>query len=195
MGATTGMRRRRWPVIAQLALIVVALAAAAFCTFVTPSGVSQVERFTPATLGDQPAGAVVLGKEDGDLAVGLAVAPRKHGLLVGVTVFGQNGRGRTGLRPRLTITNRDGSRSWSFDCYFGCDDHRGEHVHGEGQCPQRGDGHLHQPNGCGFGNQQQRRGNSLCHAAGIQRNQAGVYHRTHDTDHGRRQCGDRTGGA
>jgi hypothetical protein len=118
----TAARSRRWPLVAQLVLVALALAAAAYFTFVTPSGVSQVQPFTPATLGDQPAGAVVLAKEDGNLAVGLAVAPRTHGLLVVVTVFGQSGAGQTKLRPRLTVTNSDGSKSsaTASTCTSGC---------------------------------------------------------------------------
>jgi hypothetical protein len=113
--------RRRW-IVAQLALIVLVAVAATFFTFVAPSGVSLVQRFTPATLGDQPAGAVVLAGEDRKLAVGLAVAPRTHGLLVVATVFAGSGRGATGLRPKLTITGRDGSHSsaTATACSAGC---------------------------------------------------------------------------
>lgn len=118
----TAIRAHRWPLLAQLGLIVVVLAAAAFFTFVTPSGVSQVQRFTPATLGDQPPGAVVLAKEDNNLGVGLAVAPRKHGTLVVLTVFGPSGGGQTGLNPKITVTNRDGSTSSASasTCTTGC---------------------------------------------------------------------------
>jgi hypothetical protein len=118
---TSTRARRRW-IVTQLALIVIVAAAAAFFTFVAPSSVSLVQRFTPATLGDQPTGAVVLAGEDGKLAVGLAVAPRVHGLLVVATVFAGSGRGATGLRPKLTITGRDGSRSTATAtaCSAGC---------------------------------------------------------------------------
>lgn len=113
--------RPRWAV-AQFLVIVLAVAAAAFFTFTTPSGVSQVQPFTPKTLGDQPAGAVVMAHEDGKFAVGLAVAPRTHGLLVVVTVFGQSGEGQTGLRPKLAITDHGGNRSVSptTSCGPGC---------------------------------------------------------------------------
>jgi hypothetical protein len=107
---------------AQLLVVLLACAAAAFFTFVKPSGVSLVQRFTPATLGDEPAGAVVLGQESGKLAVGVAAAPRKHGLLVVLTVFGTSGTGQAGLRPQLEITNRDGStsRAVASGCTAGC---------------------------------------------------------------------------
>lgn len=95
----------------QIGLIVLAIVVAVLFTVVKPSATSLVARFTPATLGDQPPGAVVLGGEDGKLAVGVAVAPRAHGLLVVATVFGPDGRGASGLRPRVTITDGGGSRS------------------------------------------------------------------------------------
>jgi hypothetical protein len=116
--------RRRW-VVAQLALIVLAAAVVAFFTFVGPSAVSLVQRFTPATLGDQPAGAVVLAGEDRKLAVALAIAPRAHGLLVVATVFGANGRGASGLRPTVTTTATPGhhgtrSSAPATACGAGC---------------------------------------------------------------------------
>jgi hypothetical protein len=118
---TATVSKRRWGV-AQLVLILAAVAAAAVFTFITPSGVSQVQRFTPKTLGDQPTGAVVMAHEDGKLAVGLAVAPRKHGLLVVATVFGASGEGATGLRPTVTIAGHDGSHSnaQATACGAGC---------------------------------------------------------------------------
>ena len=113
--------RRRW-VVAQLALIVLAAVVVAFFTLVRPGATSQVRRFTPATLGDQPAGAVVLAGEDRELGVGLAVAPRAHGLLVVATVFGANGRGATGLRPTVMITGHHGTPSSApaTECGAGC---------------------------------------------------------------------------
>ncbi len=115
-------RRTRFWVGAQLGLVALALAATAFFTLVKPSSVSLVQRFTPATLGDQPAGAVVLAHENGSLGVGLAVAPRRHGVLVMATVFAPSGRGATGLRLRFTITNRDGGRASAVatPCTAGC---------------------------------------------------------------------------
>ena len=58
--------RARWGVAVQLVLVVIALAAAAFFTFITPSGVSQVKLFTPNTLGDQPADSVQTGLDQQD---------------------------------------------------------------------------------------------------------------------------------
>jgi hypothetical protein len=120
-GSGTARSSRRW-LFAQLALIVAAAAVVAFFTFASPSAVSLVQRFTPQSLGDQPGGAVVLAGEDRKLAVGLAVASRVHGLLAVATVFGASGRGATGLRPTLTITDRDGTRSRAAatTCGAGC---------------------------------------------------------------------------
>jgi hypothetical protein len=125
---------RRWG-IAQLVMILFAVAAAAFFTFIAPGGVSQVQRFTPRTLGDQPTGAVVEAGEDAKLAVGLAVAPRTHGLLVVATVFGQSGQGATGLRPQVTITEQSGSQSSTpaTACGAGCY----EAVFGTTELPRR----------------------------------------------------------
>jgi hypothetical protein len=118
---TATRSRHRW-IAVQGILIVLAVVVVAAFTFIKPSATSLVQRFTPNTLGDQPTGAVVLGGEDGTLAVGLAVAPRSHGLLVVATVFDPNGRGKTGLNPRITVTGHDGSRSAAAAtaCTAGC---------------------------------------------------------------------------
>jgi len=92
----------------QLALIAAGLAAAILFTVISPS--PPPPSFKPAALGEQPPGAVVIGKEDGGLAVGVAAVPRDRQLLVVATVFSQEGDGAAGLDPRLTITTRDGRR-------------------------------------------------------------------------------------
>ncbi len=58
--------------------------------------------FTPAVLGGQPPGAVVLAREDRDLAVALAAAPRGGRTLVVATVLGPDGEGATGLRLHIS---------------------------------------------------------------------------------------------
>lgn len=118
-------RRRPWAIV-QLALIAAGLAAAILFTVISPG--PPLPSFTPATigansLGDQPAGAVVLGKQDRGLAVGIAAAPRSHGqLLVVATVFGQSGRGAAGLGTRFAITTGDGQRmtASASSCTPGC---------------------------------------------------------------------------
>jgi hypothetical protein len=118
----TANRSRRLWLVAQLSLIVLVAVIAAFFTFVAPSSISLVQRFTPETLGDQPPGAVVLAREDNDLAVAIALAPRTHGLIVVATVFAAGGGGASGLHPRFTITGRDGSTSTAVGtpCTAGC---------------------------------------------------------------------------
>jgi hypothetical protein len=81
--------------------------------------------FHPKTLGDQPPGAVVLGKEDGTLAVGVAAAPRPHGqLLVVATVLSGTGiaDGATGLDTKFAITTANCQRltARSRTCTAGC---------------------------------------------------------------------------
>ena len=111
--------RRPWMIV-QLALIAAGLAIAILFTVVSPS--LPPPSFRPATLGDQPAGAVVLGKEDGGLAVGIAAAPRHGQLLVVATVFGQDGSGAAGLRTSLAIATRDGQHmtASASPCTAGC---------------------------------------------------------------------------
>lgn len=106
--------------IAQLALIAAGLAIAILFTVISPG--PPAPSFKPAALGDQPPGAVVLGKEDGGLAVAVAAAPRHGQLLVVTTVFGQTGSGAAGLRTRLAITTRDGRQmtASASACSAGC---------------------------------------------------------------------------
>ncbi|HEY2569917.1 MAG TPA: hypothetical protein VGI27_00510 [Solirubrobacteraceae bacterium] len=101
------LRRSRTFAI-QLLVSVAAVAIVAFFTFASPSAPPHVIRFVPATLGDQPPGAVVLGREDGDLAVGLAVAPRGSRLLLVATVFGQSGAGVGRLESRFEVATSAG---------------------------------------------------------------------------------------
>jgi hypothetical protein len=117
MSATTV--NRPW-LLVQLGLIAAGLAAVIVFTVITPT--PPPPRFTPATLGDQPPGAMVLAKEDGGLAVGLAAAPRHGQLLVVATVFGQSGGGATKLHPRIVITTRGGQRmtAEATACTAGC---------------------------------------------------------------------------
>jgi len=106
--------------LVQLALIAAGLAVAIVFTVISPSPAPP--SFRPATLGSQPPGAVVLGKEDGALAVGVAAVPRDGQLLVVATVFGQEGDGATGLNTSLAITTRDGRRmtASASACTAGC---------------------------------------------------------------------------
>lgn len=100
----TSRRSARVAAPLQALLIAAAVALAAFFTFAAPGPAPFVARFEPATLGDQPPGAVVLAREDGDLAVGLAVAPRGDHLLLVATVFGPDGSGAGGLRTSFALS-------------------------------------------------------------------------------------------
>jgi hypothetical protein len=111
--------RRPWAIV-QVALIAAGLAIAVLLTVISPNPPSP--RFKPAALGEQPPGAVVLGREDGGLAVGIAAARRHGQLLVVATVFGQDGSGATGLRTRFAIATPDGRRmtASASPCAAGC---------------------------------------------------------------------------
>ena len=106
--------------VVQGALIAAGLAVAAVFTVIGPG--PPPPRFRPATLGDQPRGAVVLAKEDGELALGVAAAPRHGQLLVVATVFGSSGVGTAGLHPRFEITTAGGGRMTAVAtaCTAGC---------------------------------------------------------------------------
>ena len=116
---TVARVRRPW-VIVLLALIAFGAAIAIVFTVIGPG--SSPPSFRPAALGDQPAGAVVLGTEDGGLAVGVAVAPRDGRLLVVATVFAPNGGGASGLHARVALTTRDGRQmsASTSRCDAGC---------------------------------------------------------------------------
>jgi hypothetical protein len=111
--------RRSWTVI-QIALIAAAVGVAVLFTVIAPGPVPP--HFRPATLGDQPRGAVVLAREDGQLAVGVAAAPRHGQLLVVATVFGPSGGGAAGLRTSFAITTSGGRRlsAAARACTAGC---------------------------------------------------------------------------
>jgi hypothetical protein len=110
---------RRW-LIVQVVLIVAGLVATIVFTVITPT--PPPPHFTPAVLGDQPPGAVVLAKEDGGLAVGLAAAPRQGRLLMVATVFGPGGGGAAKLHTRIAITTPAGRRmtAEATACTAGC---------------------------------------------------------------------------
>jgi hypothetical protein len=93
-----------------------------FFSFVAPGTTLRVPQFVPATLGDQPPHAVVLAREDGALAVGLAVAPRGSALLLVATVFGQTGAGVAGLHTHFEVTTSQGHglSAVGAPCTAGC---------------------------------------------------------------------------
>jgi hypothetical protein len=64
-------------------------------------GGSPARLFEPPVLGGQPAGAVVLSRQDRDLAVALAVKPLAGKTLLVATVLAPDGQGASGLRVRV----------------------------------------------------------------------------------------------
>jgi hypothetical protein len=64
----------------------------------------------PAILGGQPPRAVVLAAEDKDLALALAVQPRRRALLLVATVLGQDGTGAAHRKVSFTVESRRGGR-------------------------------------------------------------------------------------
>jgi hypothetical protein len=119
MSATVRVKRT---LVLQTMLIAAGLAAVLFFTLVAPTVSVRQAHFVPATLGDEPPGAVVLGREDGALAVGLAIAPGRGALLLVATVWGQSGAGLGGLKTSFTVTTSD-RHALSADgtpCTAGC---------------------------------------------------------------------------
>jgi len=84
--------------LAAFGLVVVTLAVAV--TIVTRGG-SSATLFQPPVLGGQPSGAVVLSRQDRDLAVALAVKPLAGRTLFVATVLAPDGEGASGLRVRF----------------------------------------------------------------------------------------------
>src|SRR4051794_35064207 len=59
--------------------------------------------FTPAVVGAPPPGSLVLAREAGDLAVALAVQPRRSAAMLVATVLGADGSGLSGLDVTLAV--------------------------------------------------------------------------------------------
>src|SRR5579871_3487511 len=86
---------RRWLIglslVAVLGVVVVEVS----------GGRSSAALFEPPVLGGQPAGALVLSRQDRGLAVALAVKPLAGRTLVVATVLAPDGEGAAGLRVRF----------------------------------------------------------------------------------------------
>ena len=67
-----------------------------------------------------PPGALTLGREDGDLAVGLAVRPRSAGLELQTTVLAPNGHGLSGLDVSYLVQARGDETAAADPCGSGC---------------------------------------------------------------------------
>ncbi len=76
---------------------------------------------TPTAVTPPPPGSVVLGQEDGDLGVGLAVTPRGQQLTLQATVLGPDGNGLGGLDLAFRVRTTAGETSAkAVACGSGC---------------------------------------------------------------------------
>jgi hypothetical protein len=115
------MRHRKRQLF-EVALVAVAAGVTLLATLVAPGGGgTATPSFAPPILGGQPAGAVVQGAQDKDLAVGLAVKPGSPLTLV-ATVLGQDGTGTDGLDVNFGLTTRTGATGTGTgrNCGPGC---------------------------------------------------------------------------
>jgi hypothetical protein len=112
----------RWSLVIELLLLTMATVATLTLTVLSPSKGGPSVSFTPAVLGAPPPGSVVLAKEDGPLAVALAVKPQGSRLLLVATVLGQDGPGVSGLTSSFRVTTEDGQtlRASGTACSPGC---------------------------------------------------------------------------
>jgi len=103
----------------QVALLAAAAAAAAFVTIAAPGPPPPRPWFSAATLGAQPTGAVILHREDRDLALALAVRRERGRLGIVLTALGQTGAGSDGLRisVRAGAGPEVGARACGSGCY------------------------------------------------------------------------------
>lgn len=101
------MRNRR-TLILELVALAVAVAVAATVSLVSTSKPKRTVTFTPAVLGAQPNGAVVVAQEDRDLAVALALKPQAGKVLAVVTALSQQGTGATGLDVHVRVATSTG---------------------------------------------------------------------------------------
>jgi hypothetical protein len=115
------MRQRRG-LIPGLALLALASAAALVLTVVSRHQAENPVAFTPPIVGAPPPNSLVLAREAGDLAVALAVQPRRSAATLVATVLGPDGSGLSGLDTTLTLETATGARPSGVgrDCGPGC---------------------------------------------------------------------------
>jgi hypothetical protein len=96
--------------VVAIVAVVVAVAAAVGLTvwFRGRQAPAQAALYSPPALGAEPAGAVVLAGESGELAVALAAKPGRGRLLLVATALGQDGTGAGGLDVRLSVRGAHG---------------------------------------------------------------------------------------
>jgi hypothetical protein len=115
-------KRRRIVLLAQLTLVALGVALAAYATLVTAPVKPPAPAFVPAAVGDVPPGAVVLAHEDGTVALALAIKPSGSHLLLVATAISSSGTGAAGLRSSFAVTTHDGKTSDAagIACGAGC---------------------------------------------------------------------------
>jgi hypothetical protein len=106
----------------ELVLIAAAVATALALTVVSPHSSQAPLSFTPSIVGAPPPGSLVLGREAGDLAVGLAVQPQRSATTLVGTVLGPDGSGLSGLDVTFALTTASGRQvgGRGRDCGPGC---------------------------------------------------------------------------
>jgi hypothetical protein len=113
--------RRRTTLTLELAFLAVAAAIALALTVVSPRSAQSPLAFIPPIVGAPPPNSVVLAREAGDLAVGLALQPGRSAITLVASVLGPDGTGLSGLNSALTLTSAAGTRtSTGRDCGPGC---------------------------------------------------------------------------
>jgi hypothetical protein len=105
-----------------LALLAVASTAALALSLVPAHSAQKPLAFTPPIVGAPPPHSLVLAREAGDLAVALAVQPRRSTATLVATVLGPDGSGLSGLDATLALRTSTGARPSGpgRDCGAGC---------------------------------------------------------------------------
>jgi hypothetical protein len=102
--------RKRSALILGLTLLAVASAAALALGVVSPHSAQKPLAFTPPIVGAPPPHSFALAREAGDLAVALAVQPRRSTTTLVATVLGPDGSGLSGLDATLALETTTGQR-------------------------------------------------------------------------------------
>jgi hypothetical protein len=92
----------------RLVLAVLGIVAVAVIAVGLTRGATHPKLFEPPVLGGQPSGALVLARQDGALAVALAVKPLAGKTMLVATVLAPDGDGASGLHVRFR-TGRTGA--------------------------------------------------------------------------------------
>jgi hypothetical protein len=113
---------KRKALLLGLTLLPLAGAAALALTVVAPHSAQKPLAFTPPILGAPPPNSFVLAREAGDLAVALAVQPRRSTATLVATVLGRDGSGLSGLDVTFALRTATGAhaRGTGRGCGPGC---------------------------------------------------------------------------